>query len=78
LVGRGVKQLEAVVVSCRPRQNVKVWLKLERALLSRFRDIYHEQPFCNVQGNSGRFRWTAELGRLFNQRRIDAILRKFE
>jgi hypothetical protein len=78
LGSHGIKHLEAFVVSCRPRQHVKIWVKLETALLARFRSFYYEQPFCNVHGNSTKYKWTPKLGQLFSQRRIDTILKQFE
>jgi hypothetical protein len=46
----GVRAFHARVVTCRPRQRVKTWLKLERALLLRFRDLYGSVPKCNSHG----------------------------
>ena len=46
----GVRSFEARIVTCRPRRRVKTWLKLERAMLLCFREIYGELPLCNVSG----------------------------
>jgi hypothetical protein len=46
----GVKKVTARVISCAPRQKVKTWLKLERALLLQFRSEYGSVPKCNKQG----------------------------
>jgi hypothetical protein len=41
---RGVEAFEVRIVTCRPRQRVKSWIKLERALLLAFRERYGEVP----------------------------------
>jgi hypothetical protein len=46
----GVQSLEARILTCRPRQKVKSWLKLERALLLAFREAYGSVPKCNSHG----------------------------
>ena len=46
----GVKQITARIVTCPPRQRIKTWIKLERALLLIFRDIAGEVPEGNKQG----------------------------
>ena len=50
----GVRQFHARIVTCKPRQHVKTWLKLERALLIEFREIYGEVPYCNSHGSKMR------------------------
>ena len=50
LGSRGVRRFEARIITCRPRQNVKTWVKLERALLLTFREMYGEVPRCNSHG----------------------------
>ena len=47
---RGVQSFTVHVVTCRPRQRVKTWRKLERAFLLAFRELYGEVPACNVHG----------------------------
>ncbi|GFO81110.1 MAG: hypothetical protein A49_07370 [Methyloceanibacter sp.] len=47
----GVRRFDVRVVTCRTRQKVKSWCKLERALLLSFRLRYGEVPRCNTQGN---------------------------
>jgi len=47
---RGVLSLDARVLTCRPRQNVKTWLVLEKALLIAFREKFGEVPRCNIHG----------------------------
>lgn len=46
----GVSEFKARVVTCAPRQHVKTWRKLERALLLVFREKYGEVPKLNKQG----------------------------
>jgi hypothetical protein len=48
----GVRTFHARVVTCRPRQRVKTWLKLERALLLGFRELYGSVPTCNSHGKN--------------------------
>ncbi len=47
---RGVQRFEVRVVTCTPRQRVKTWVKLERALLLAFRELYGEVPTLNSHG----------------------------
>lgn len=44
---RGVKSMEVRVVSCRPRQRVKTWEKLEAALALAHREVFGAVPKCN-------------------------------
>ena len=46
----GVRSMTARIITCRPRQRVKTWLKLERALLIVFREMYGQVPRCNSHG----------------------------
>ena len=48
----GVTEFQARTVSCKPRQRVKMWHKLERAMLICFKELYGEIPECNVQGKN--------------------------
>lgn len=50
LTRRGVQSFRVHVVTCRPRQNVKTWLKLERAFLLAFREMFGAVPVCNSHG----------------------------
>src|SRR5947209_1040596 len=50
----GITSFKVHVVSCTPRQHVKTWRKLERALLLTFRDLYGTVPLCNTQGKKMR------------------------
>lgn len=67
----GVRSFVARVITCRPRQKVKSWRKLERALLIRFRETYGAPPRCNVQGK--RMKWVDE-DEYFRISRLNTIL----
>ena len=67
----GVKEFEARIITCRPRQRVKMWIKLERALLLVFREMYDAVPKCNIQGK--RFVESDEFD-YFARARIKSIL----
>jgi hypothetical protein len=71
----GVKELQFYVVSCRSRQRVKTWHKLERALLLTFREIYGEIPWCNAQG--AKLKWKDEL-QYFTHKRLRGVIGKYE
>ncbi|CAM4256886.1 GIY-YIG nuclease family protein [Myxococcus xanthus] len=49
---RGVDSFDVRIVTCRPRQKVKTWVKLERAFLLVFREQYGQVPKCNTQGKN--------------------------
>ena len=67
----GVTEFKARVVSCKPRQNVKTWLKLERAMLIRFKELFGEIPYCNSHGS--KMKRTDEFS-YFTESRIATIL----
>ena len=46
----GVKTCSARIITCSPRRAVKSWLKLERALLLVFRELYGDIPKLNTLG----------------------------
>jgi len=46
----GVRTFHARIATCKPRQNVATWKKLERALLLSFRERFGEVPKCNSHG----------------------------
>lgn len=48
----GIKKVIARIVTCGPRQKVKTWRKLERALLLEFRSAYGSVPKCNWVGKN--------------------------
>lgn len=68
----GVTEFEARIITCRPRQRVKMWLKLERALLLGFREMYGVVPKCNIHGKG--FVENDEF-KYFARARIKVILR---
>lgn len=72
ILGRhGVATFHAYVLTSAPRQRVKTWHKLERALLIRFRERFGEPPLCNAQGTAMRVAGEFDL---FSQARIDSII----
>jgi hypothetical protein len=48
----GVKKVTSRILTCGPRQKVKTWLKLERAMLLMFRAEYGSVPKCNSHGKN--------------------------
>ena len=52
LKDHGIRELDVRVVTCRPRQKVKTWMKLERALLLCFKQKHGEVPRLNSQGKN--------------------------
>jgi hypothetical protein len=68
---RGVRSFQARVVSCQPRQNVKTWHKLERALLLVFRDRFGDVPVCNSHGS--KMRRMKEFY-IFSEKKIKSII----
>ena len=67
----GVRGFSVRIATCRPRQRVKTWMKLERAFLLQFREIYGEVPLCNIQGSG--FTEKDEF-RYFARSRVNSIL----
>ena len=68
----GVRGFVARIVTCRPRQRVKTWHKLERALLLEFRATYGDVPLCNQKGT--RMRETDEF-RYFTRKAVRNVIR---
>ena len=68
---RGVRSFVARVVTCQPRQRVRTWLVLERALLLAFRERYGSQPKCNSHGKRIKVRDEFEY---FRRKRLVEIL----
>jgi hypothetical protein len=68
---RGVRSFDARVVTCRPRQRVKTWLVLERALLLAFKEKFGAQPRCNSHGKKFKERDEFEY---FGRKRLLGIL----
>ena len=53
ILGRhGIRSFSARIVTCRNRQKVKMWRKLESALLLQFRQMFGRVPICNTQGKN--------------------------
>jgi hypothetical protein len=69
----GVERFTVHVVTCTPRQSVKTWHKLERALLLQFKDTFGEVPKCNVQGKHKNYRWSGEDS-LFAVARLKTVI----
>jgi len=68
---RGVRSLAARVVTCQPRQRVKTWRVLERALLLKFKERFGATPKCNTHGKRMKERDEFEY---FRARRILNVL----
>lgn len=51
LWSHGVQSFDVRVVTCNPRKGIKSWLRLERALILSFKDIFDGIPLCNIQGS---------------------------
>lgn len=47
----GVNKITARIITCKPRPAVKTWIKLERALLLLFREMYGQVPPINKTGH---------------------------
>jgi len=71
LTMHGIREFGVRVVTCRPRRNVKTWVKLERALILTFRQVYGDVPVFNTQGK--RLLETDEF-RYFHRERLLAIV----
>ena len=67
----GITAFDVYVVTCKPRQHVRTWRKLERALLLTFRETYGDVPLCNKHGT--KMRETNEFD-YFSPQRIKNIL----
>lgn len=67
----GVHSFHARIVTCRPRQRVKTWIKLERAMIILFREMYGSIPKCNSNGN--RMKRTNEFN-YFSHKGVRAVL----
>lgn len=48
IFGWGVHSFEAFLLTCRPRQRVKTWIHLERAMLCAFKEKFGELPSANA------------------------------
>lgn len=74
LYDHGTNSLFFYVVTCTPRNGVKTWHKLERALLIRFREIFDSPPQLNLHGI--KMKWTNERD-LFTLSRLDAVIKYY-
>ena len=67
----GVRSFGARIITCKRRQNVSTWTKLERALLLVFREQLGAPPYCNSHGS--RMKETDEF-RYFSKRGVRLVL----
>lgn len=67
----GVDEFTVHVVTCKPRQKVKTWHKLERALILTFRELFGEVPKCNSHGK--KMKLTNEY-EIFRKPRLKTVL----
>jgi hypothetical protein len=70
----GVKTLNFYAITCRPRQNVRTWRKLERGLILKFRERFGAIPKLNTQGKN--FKWTDEKD-YFTESGLESILKHY-
>jgi hypothetical protein len=49
IFGWGTHSFDVYIVSCRRRQRVQMWRKLERALLLAFKELYGRPPKANAE-----------------------------
>jgi hypothetical protein len=67
----GVRSFHARFITCQPRQNVRTWMKLERAMLLCFKEKFGEIPKCNSQGNKMK---TTDEFKYFSQSAVKNIV----
>lgn len=67
----GVRTVVARLVTCQPRQRVKTWRVLERALLLVFRERHGSQPKINIHGKKIRERDEFDY---FSRKRLSDVL----
>ena len=67
----GFESFDVRVISCHRRKHIKMWFKLEHALLVGFREIYGSSPRCNNQ-NAGKRAGT--VFNYFSRKRIKRVL----
>lgn len=72
LWSHGVQSFDVRLVTCRGRNGIRSWCRLERAMIISFREMYGEIPLCNVQGSG--FAEDREFV-TFRRSRIDQIIR---
>lgn len=72
---RGVKYLEVFALTCPPRPGLDSWRRLERDLLITFKNVHGEIPRSNTSGKN----FTPDkLSGIFQYRRLESVLRRFE
>lgn len=71
----GVKRFHVRMLTCRPRQSVPTWRKLERALLLTFKGVYGQIPEFNKQGKG--FRPKDEF-KYFSRDRLEKLLKEIK
>lgn len=71
----GIRRFQVRIVVCAARKNVKTWVKLERALLLTFREVYGDLPKCNISGKRMR---SSDERTYFKRDRLISILRQIE
>jgi hypothetical protein len=71
IFGWGTHSFDAYILTCKRRNRVRMWLKLERALLLAFRERYGRVPKANadVKKMTG-----ADAFKYFSRARIDALI----
>lgn len=74
LLHHGIKSLSFYVVTCRPRQNVETWKKLERGLIIAFKHLFGTPPKANTQGVN--MKWGDTLS-YFTRHALEATLAKY-
>ncbi len=67
----GVKSFTVAIVSCRQRQHVRTWFRLERALLVKFKDMFGSVPVCNSKGTKMKHQGVWDL---FSETRAQQII----
>lgn len=67
----GVESFTVRVVSCRPRQRVKTWNKLEAALALMHKEMFGEVPRCN--GTFHKKTW-GDILNYFEKKRLRTII----
>lgn len=72
LWSHGVQSFDVRLVTCRGRNGIRSWSRLERAMIISFREMFGEIPLCNVQGSG--FGEDREFV-TFRRWRIDQIIR---
>ncbi|MDK9700834.1 MAG: hypothetical protein OEM52_11870 [bacterium] len=75
LNNHGINSITVRVVTCKPRQKVKTWFKLESALRLAFRQIYGVVPYYN---DKGKVQKETDEFQYFALERMKNIIKKFE